>query len=194
MLQVDGGDGGRGHWLVRMEWRPAGWSLCLPLLISPGTIKSRSSLLALAHPCGPRKRAVKRLWWWWWLQVDVALQLGTPFQLFHQHLMFMLDAVMTKADRRIFNSLSSTSAVVDFLRDCYGVTQRCDSSKESAIDSVDCEHLQQHRDCESVIWILRNMWTAVILLCSLNLDFTVRALTRYQLSWRWYATIFWLLK
>jgi len=53
-----------GHWLVRMEWHPAGWSVCLPLLISPCTIKSRSSFLALAHPDGPRKRAVKRLWWW----------------------------------------------------------------------------------------------------------------------------------
>ena len=56
------GDGGGGHWLVRMEWRPAGWSVCLPLLISPCTIKSGSSLLALAHPGGPGKRAVKRLW------------------------------------------------------------------------------------------------------------------------------------
>jgi len=46
-----------------MEWRPAGWSVCLPLLILPCTIKSRSSLLALAHPDSPRKRAVKRLWW-----------------------------------------------------------------------------------------------------------------------------------
>jgi len=55
-------DGGGGHWLVRMEWRPAGWSMCLPLLISPCTIKSRSSLLAPAHPGGPGKRAVKRLW------------------------------------------------------------------------------------------------------------------------------------
>jgi len=36
--------------------------VCLPLLISPCTIKSRSSLLALAHLGGPRKRAVKRLW------------------------------------------------------------------------------------------------------------------------------------
>ena len=43
------GDGGGGHWLVRMEWRPAGWSVCLPLLI----FQSRSSLLALAHPGGP---------------------------------------------------------------------------------------------------------------------------------------------
>ena len=56
------GDGGGGHWLVRMEWHPAGWSVCLPLLIFPCTIKSRSSLLALAHPGGRGKRAIKRLW------------------------------------------------------------------------------------------------------------------------------------
>jgi len=49
------GDGGGGHWLVRMEWRPAGWSVCLPLLIFPCTIKSRSSLLAPAYPGGPGK-------------------------------------------------------------------------------------------------------------------------------------------
>jgi len=60
MLSV--GDGGGGHCLVRMEWRPAGWSVCLPLLISPCTINSRSSLLAPAHPGGPGKRTVKRLW------------------------------------------------------------------------------------------------------------------------------------
>jgi len=55
------GDGGGGHWLLRMEWHPAGWSVCLPLLIFPYTIKSRSSLLAQAHRDGPGKRAVKRL-------------------------------------------------------------------------------------------------------------------------------------
>ena len=49
------GDGGGGHWLVRMEWRPAGWSVCLPLLIFPCTIKSRSSLLASAHRMVPEK-------------------------------------------------------------------------------------------------------------------------------------------
>jgi len=57
------GDGGGGHWLGQMEWRPTGWSLCLPLLISPCTIKSRSSLLALAHSGASGKRAVKRLWY-----------------------------------------------------------------------------------------------------------------------------------
>jgi len=44
-----------------MEWHPAGWSVCLPLLIFPCTIKSRSSLLALVHPGGPGKRAVRWL-------------------------------------------------------------------------------------------------------------------------------------
>jgi len=48
-----------------MEWRPAG-SVSLPLLIFPCTIKSRSSLLAPAHPGGTGKRAVKWLWWWWY--------------------------------------------------------------------------------------------------------------------------------
>jgi len=57
------GDGGGGHWLVRMEWLPAGWSMCLPLLILPCSIKSRSSLLAQAHLGGPGKMATKQLWW-----------------------------------------------------------------------------------------------------------------------------------
>jgi len=50
------GDGGGEHWLVQVEWRPARWSMCLPLLILPCTIKSRSSLLAPAHTVGPREK------------------------------------------------------------------------------------------------------------------------------------------
>ena len=53
------GDGGVGHWLIRMEWHPARWSVCLPLLISPCTIRSRSSLLAPSHPGGPGKQGHK---------------------------------------------------------------------------------------------------------------------------------------
>jgi len=59
MSVFDLGDGVGGHWLVRMELRPAGWSVCLPLLISPCTMKSRSSLLASAHPGGPEKKGRK---------------------------------------------------------------------------------------------------------------------------------------
>jgi len=62
--QTGGWDDGGGHCLVRLEWRPAGWMVCLPLLIFPCTVKSRSSLLAPAHPGGPGKRDIKRLWWW----------------------------------------------------------------------------------------------------------------------------------
>ena len=30
-----------------------------------------SSLLAPAHPGGPKKRAVKWLWWWWWCESNL---------------------------------------------------------------------------------------------------------------------------
>ena len=56
-----GEDGGGGHWLVPMEWRSAGWSVYLRLLIFPCTTKCRSSLLAPAHPGGPGKRTIKQL-------------------------------------------------------------------------------------------------------------------------------------
>jgi len=29
------GDGGGGHWLFQMEWCPARWLVCLPLLMVP---------------------------------------------------------------------------------------------------------------------------------------------------------------
>jgi len=69
------GDGGGGHWLVWMEWRPVGWSVCLPPLIFPCTIKSRSSLVALAHPGGPGIRAIKWLWWWFGIMHSSLLRL-----------------------------------------------------------------------------------------------------------------------
>ena len=61
-----------------MGWRPAGWSVCLPLLTFPCTIKSRSSLLAPAHPGGPGKRAVKRLWCGVWCCMFAKMILMAP--------------------------------------------------------------------------------------------------------------------
>jgi len=49
--------------------------VCLPLLIFPCTTKSRSSLLAPAHPRGPGKRFVKRLWLWWFIGQTYIVQL-----------------------------------------------------------------------------------------------------------------------
>jgi len=45
-----------------MEWRPAGWSVCLPRFIFPCAIRSRRLLLAPAYQDSPGKRAVK--WWY----------------------------------------------------------------------------------------------------------------------------------
>jgi len=56
--------------LVSSEEVAPSLTVCLPLLIFPCAIKSRGSLLAPAHPVGPRKRAVKRLC------VCVCLDLG----------------------------------------------------------------------------------------------------------------------
>jgi len=65
-LAHGGGMVGGGHCLVRMEWRPAWWSVCLSLLIFPCTIKSRSSLLAPGSLGWSRKKAAKRLWRLWY--------------------------------------------------------------------------------------------------------------------------------
>jgi len=47
--------------------------------------------------------------------MDIAFQLGTPFVTFHHHLIFMTERWHSKAERRVFNNLSSTAAVVDYL-------------------------------------------------------------------------------
>ena len=53
------------------------------------------------------------------VQIDIALSLGTPFHIFHHHLIEMLDHVLPRPEKRIFNCLSSTTAVIDFLWDPY---------------------------------------------------------------------------
>jgi len=55
-------NGGWWRWaLISPDGVAPSWTVCLPLLIFPCTLKSRGSLLAPAHPGGPGKRAVKRL-------------------------------------------------------------------------------------------------------------------------------------
>jgi len=49
--------------------------------------------------------------------VRLALSTGTPFNCFHHHLIYMCEKGLSKSERRIFNSLSSTAAVVDYIRD-----------------------------------------------------------------------------
>jgi len=52
---------GRGwHWLVRIEWRPAGWSVCLPLLIKiPLHHKVQKFSSGIGSPGWSRKKGRK---------------------------------------------------------------------------------------------------------------------------------------
>ena len=60
-----GEDGGGGHRLVQMEWRPAEWSVYLPLLIFRKVQKFSSGT---GSPGWSRKKGCKTVvvWWWWW--------------------------------------------------------------------------------------------------------------------------------
>ena len=53
--------------------------------------------------------------------VDISLRCGLTFTCFHHHLMYMLEKVMAKTERRVFNTLTSTPAVLDFLNEYYGI-------------------------------------------------------------------------
>jgi len=53
-----GDDGGR-HCLVQMEWRPAGWSVCLPLLIFPLHHKVQKFSSGTSSPGWSRKKGRK---------------------------------------------------------------------------------------------------------------------------------------
>ncbi|XP_075730072.1 dihydrouridine synthase 4 isoform X1 [Rhipicephalus microplus] len=51
----------------------------------------------------------------------LSAELGCPLTQFHHHLMFMLDHVLSRSEKRIFNALTSYSAVVDYLHYAHSV-------------------------------------------------------------------------
>ena len=56
-----------------------------------------------------------------WL--DYSLGTGTHFTCFHHHLIYMMERLHSKSERKVFNTLSSTSAVLDWLEENYGITK-----------------------------------------------------------------------
>ena len=50
-----------------------------------------------------------------WL--NISLEYGTSFGYFHQVLSQMLQGVLSKSERRYFNTLISTSSVIDYLNE-----------------------------------------------------------------------------
>ena len=47
--------------------------------------------------------------------VNIAITYGTTFITFKHHLVFMLENVLPKHEKRIFNNLSTIAAVLDYL-------------------------------------------------------------------------------
>lgn len=48
-----------------------------------------------------------------WL--DISLSYGASFTNLHHHLMFMLEHIMPKQERKLFNSYTSLASVIDHL-------------------------------------------------------------------------------
>ncbi|KAJ1899501.1 tRNA dihydrouridine synthase [Kickxella alabastrina] len=53
--------------------------------------------------------------------VNCALAYGTPTSIMHHHIMYMMEATMSSVERRSFNCLTSTPAILDHLAHYYGV-------------------------------------------------------------------------
>ena len=56
--------------------------------------------------------------------IRIAVEVGTPFPCFHHHLSYMLERLLSRAERKFFNQLTSTAAVLDYLKDKYGVVYK----------------------------------------------------------------------
>jgi len=53
--------------------------------------------------------------------INIAMDIGTPFSTFHHHLIYMLEKTLSRSERKYFNSLTSTPAVIDILEDKYDI-------------------------------------------------------------------------
>lgn len=81
-----------------------------------GVMAARGLLTNPAMFTGYEDTPLECIWDW----VDISIEQGTPFTCFHHHLIYMLERVSSQPERKVFNSLSSTSAVIDYLQDTYG--------------------------------------------------------------------------
>ncbi|KAG9345862.1 hypothetical protein JZ751_009018 [Albula glossodonta] len=81
-----------------------------------GVMAARGLLANPAMFAGYEDTPLECVWDW----VDIALSHGTPFTCFHHHLIYMMERVSSQQERKVFNALSSTSAVIDYLHHTYG--------------------------------------------------------------------------
>ncbi|KAK9512957.1 hypothetical protein O3M35_001257 [Rhynocoris fuscipes] len=70
--------------------------------------------------------------------IDIAISSDVQFQCFHHHLVFMLEKVFDKEQRRIFNKLSTRETVLEFLKENLGISLNDQIFSKSFIEYNDC--------------------------------------------------------
>lgn len=81
--------------------------------------------------------------------VNISLDLEAIFNCFHHHLVFMMEHILTKDQRRIFNSLKNKDDVLDFLKENYNITYVPGGSGLSAENDVITCHESSDRELHS---------------------------------------------
>ena len=74
------------------------------------------------------------------------------FQCFHHHLVFMLEKVLPKTKRRVFNNLQSFADVLDFLREHFGITPKLPNDVDFKLNEIlrlECEGTEVGEDVAS---------------------------------------------
>ncbi|XP_077979561.1 tRNA-dihydrouridine(20a/20b) synthase [NAD(P)+]-like [Glandiceps talaboti] len=82
-----------------------------------GVMAARALLKNPAMYAGYEKTPMECVQDW----VDIAMQLETPTVCFHRHLIQMRDHISSKANKRIFNNLTTTTAILDYLQENNGI-------------------------------------------------------------------------
>jgi tRNA-dihydrouridine synthase 4 len=72
-----------------------------------------------------------------WVTISTAT--ATPFQCFYHHLVFMLEKVLPKPERLVFNNIKTKELVLDFLAE-YGIVCQSDMKEYSGYGAIDCDY------------------------------------------------------
>ncbi|GAB6026818.1 hypothetical protein CHUAL_013423 [Chamberlinius hualienensis] len=83
-----------------------------------GVMAARGLLTNPALFAGHNRTPVECIKEW----VEISSSLNVRFLHFHQHLMYMCEKIMSKAERRVFNALTSWDDVVDYLGTKYNLS------------------------------------------------------------------------
>lgn len=75
-----------------------------------------------------------------WL--DITSAIPTEFQCFHHHLVFMLEKILSRKDRVLFNSLQNKASVLEFLESYYNIKPNVSNSMELTRCNFSTSHVR----------------------------------------------------